>query len=278
MDRKTFTLGFSTCPNDTYIFYALMNKKIDLRGMKFEVFLADVEVLNRKAIHNELDITKMSMFAYTSVASNYKILDSGSAIGFNNGPLIIAKKMISLSELKSVNIAIPGVNTTANLLLSTLFPEITKKTEIIFSDIASAIEKDLVDAGLIIHETRFTYERHGFVKIADLGQLWEHQTGKPIPLGCIAVNRSINEEDAKVIDLLIRESLEYANEHPEEALAFCKEYAQDISNDVMNQHIKLYVNVFSKSLGEVGRDAIRFLYKKASLMGIFPEVRDDIFV
>jgi len=181
------TLGFSPCPNDTFIFDAMVHGRIDTEGLEFDYFLADVEELNRKAFASEVDITKMSYHAYAYVADNYLILDSGSALGHKNGPLLISKRILQPSELAGARIAIPGKYTTANLLLSIAWPEALNKTEYLFSDIENALLNEEVDAGLIIHETRFTYYKKGLHKIADMGEYWEKLSGMPIPLGAIVI-------------------------------------------------------------------------------------------
>src|SRR5512138_596122 len=190
------TLGFSPCPNDTFIFDAMVHGRIDTEGLEFDYFLADVEELNRRAFAGTVDITKMSFHAYAYVANNYLILDSGSALGRKNGPLLISKRELNPEELSGKLIAIPGKYTTANLLLGIAWPEIKNKKEYLFSDIETAIINEEVDAGLIIHETRFTYSKKGLLKIADLGEYWEKLTNLPIPLGTIVVKRSMPEEIA----------------------------------------------------------------------------------
>src|ERR1035437_1098456 len=194
METLNLSIGYSTCPNDTFIFDALINGKFDTKGLSFTPTLADVEDLNQKAFEESLDITKLSMFAYSKVADKYQILDSGSALGFKNGPMIISTKELDITQLDSYKIAIPGFHTTANFLLSSLFPKVKNKVAMLFSDIESAIKNGDVDAGVIIHETRFTYKENGFIKLVDLGERWEEKTGLPIPLGCIAIKRSIPDD------------------------------------------------------------------------------------
>src|SRR3989339_541106 len=185
------TLGFSPCPNDTFIFDAMVHGRIDTEGIEFDYFLADVEELNRRAMTAEADITKISFHVYAYVAGNYLILDSGSALGHRNGPLLISKHPIRPHDLKEKKIAIPGKFTTANLLFSIAWPEAINKKEYLFSDIEKVLLEEEADAGIIIHETRFTYEKKGLVKIADLGEYWENLTGMPIPLGAIIIKRDI---------------------------------------------------------------------------------------
>ena len=181
------TLGFSPCPNDTFIFDAMVHGRIDTEGLEFDYQLADVEQLNQKALRAEPDIVKLSYHAYAHVAKNYLILDAGSALGYKNGPLLVAGKKLSNQAINNATIAIPGLYTTANLLFSIMWPEAINKKEYLFSDIERAVLDGEVDAGLIIHETRFTYARKGLVKIADTGEYWEQLTGLPVPLGAIVV-------------------------------------------------------------------------------------------
>jgi len=271
-------LGFSTCPNDTFIFDAMVHQKVDTEGLKFEVVLGDVEELNNKALNNELDVTKISYHAFSKIANNYMLLDSGSALGYKNGPLLISKRKIYPDEINDVKIAIPGLNTTANLLLSIAFPDAKNKTEYLFSDIEEAILSNEVDAGLIIHENRFTYEAKGLKKIIDLGEYWEKETGLPIPLGGIAVNRNIDKDLQLKINRVLKRSVEFAFENPKSAYPYIKQYAQEMDEEVMYKHIDLYVNDFTRDLGVNGREAISVLYKRAIALGVLPEMNEQIFL
>ena len=271
-------IGFSTCPNDTFIFDALVHHKIDTQGLDFDLILGDVEELNRMAFKGDLDITKISFHAYAYLADKYKILNSGSALGRNNGPLVISKKPYSKNDIPKLKIAIPGRYTTANLLLHIAFPDVKNLKEYLFSDIEQAILDNQVDAGVIIHETRFTYQRRGLQKIVDLGEYWETLTGLPVPLGGIIINRKIPVQVQQQFDRLLRQSIEFAWKNPDEPLEFIRKYAQEIEDDVMYNHIKLYVNDFTLDLGEQGRESILALLKKGAEIGFIPEVRTDIFV
>jgi 1,4-dihydroxy-6-naphthoate synthase len=275
---QKITLGFSTCPNDTYIFDAMVHQKIDTEGLEFDVVLGDVEELNMKALNNELDVSKISYHAFSKIAHNYLLLDSGSALGYKNGPLLISKHKIYPDELKDIKVAIPGLNTTANLLFSIAFPESKNKKEYLFSDIEEAILSNEVDAGLIIHENRFTYEKKGLKKIIDLGEYWEEKTGLPIPLGGIAVNRNLDKDVQLKINRALKRSVEFAFENPKSAYPYIKQYAQEMEEEVMYKHIELYVNEFSRELGLDGRKAIEILYKKAISLGVLPEMNDQIFL
>jgi 1,4-dihydroxy-6-naphthoate synthase len=250
------TLGFSPCPNDTFIFDAMVNNKIDTKGLKFTTQLEDVETLNRWAIEGKLAITKLSFGVYQKVKDQYELLNSGSALGRGCGPLLIAKKDIPQEEIKNCKIAIPGENTTANLLFSIAFPEAKNKEVLLFSDIENAVLDGRVDAGVIIHENRFTYQQKGLVKIIDLGEYWESTTGSPIPLGGIFIRKDIPDEIRQQIDQLIHESLQYSYKHYPQLSSYVTEHAQEMDEKVMRQHIDLYVNDFSLGLGEAGKAAV----------------------
>lgn len=272
------TLGFSPCPNDTFIFDAMVHGRIDTEGLEFDYFLADVEELNRKAIAEEVDITKMSYSAYAYASENYYILDSGSALGYRNGPLLISKHKIDPADLIKARIAIPGKFTTANLLFSIAWPDAENKTEYLFSDIEKALLNDEADAGLIIHETRFTYQKKGLIKIEDMGEYWQHRTGMPIPLGAIVINRKIPEEIALKVNRIVRRSLEYAYHDSFACYDFVSKNAKEMDSTVMNNHIKLYVNEFSLDLGKKGREAISMLFEIASKKGVIPQLPAKIFL
>jgi 1,4-dihydroxy-6-naphthoate synthase len=272
------TLGFSPCPNDTFIFDAMVHDRIDTEGLQFDYFLADVEELNRKALASAVDITKISCHAYSYAAHNYLILDSGSALGHRNGPLLICKREMELSDIAGKRIAIPGKYTTANLLFSIAWPEATNKTEYLFSDIEEALLKDEVDAGLIIHETRFTYYKKGLHQIADMGEYWEKLTGLPIPLGTIVINRNISEDIAQKVNRILRRSLEYAYKDSFASYKFVASNAKEMDSTVMNNHIKLFVNEYSLQLGSKGKEAINALFSIAGKKGVIPSLPDRIFL
>ena len=274
----TLTLGFSTCPNDTFIFDAAVHHKIDTEGIDFELILADVEELNQKAFEGEIDITKLSYHAYAYAAENYVLLNSGSALGNNNGPLLISKRKIYPDEVNDLKIAIPGKFTTANLLLGIAYPDATNKIPYLFSDIEDAVADEEVDAGLIIHENRFTYETKGLKKIIDLGEFWETKTKMPIPLGGIVINRKHPKDLQVKISNIIKRSIEYAYENPASSLEYIRQYAQEMDAEVMKKHIDLYVNNYSLDLGEKGKQAIKKLYSEASAKKLIPEIREDIFI
>src|SRR5450759_947435 len=272
------TLGFSPCPNDTFIFDAMVHGRIDTEGLEFDYFLADVELLNRKALASEVDITKISYHAYAYMAQNYLILDSGSALGHRNGPLLISKHRISIDELTNMRIAIPGKYTTANLLFSIAWPDVVNKTEYLFSKIEDALLKDEVDAGLIIHETRFTYFRKGLHKLADMGEYWENLTNLPIPLGAIVINRNLPEDIAQKVNRIVRRSLEYAYKDSFASYDFVSGNAREMDSTVMNNHIKLFVNEFSLNLGKKGREAIIELFRIGRDREVLPSLPERIFL
>lgn len=272
------TLGFSPCPNDTFIFEAMVHGRVDTEGLEFNWFLADVEELNRRALEGTVDITKMSYHAYARAAAGYLILDSGSALGRSNGPLVVSRRPISPGELDNALIAIPGLYTTANLLFSIFWPGATRKREYLFSDIPEAVLSGEADAGLIIHETRFTYRAMGLGLVADTGTMWEEMTGLPVPLGGIVVNRSLDPEVAAKVSRTIKRSIGYARTSPRESAAFIRRHARETEEEIAREHIKLYVNDFSLSLGEEGRQAIRKLFAVAQEKGVIELLPERIFL
>ena len=275
--NKKYNIGFSPCPNDTFIFDAMINNRLQ-DNVQWESHLLDVEALNKLAAEASFEVTKMSFAAYTFVSDKYQILNSGSALGRGCGPLIISKSPITLDELKDKTIAIPGARTTANLLMSIFVPTCKSKVEMVFSDIEEAVLSGRCDAGLIIHENRFTYQQKGLFKVADLGELWENKTGLPIPLGCIAVKRSLSEEEKNKIDTLIRASVEYAFNNPEAGKEYIAQHAQEMNAEVQQQHIDLYVNDFSVTLGDDGKKAIATLFNEGKKSGLLPDIIEPIFI
>jgi 1,4-dihydroxy-6-naphthoate synthase len=272
------TLGFSPCPNDTFIFDALVNGRIDTEGLEFEYFLSDVEELNRKAFACEVDITKISCHAYAYAIHNYSVLDSGSALGHGNGPLLISKHFIDPGKLNEATIAIPGKYTTANLLFSIAWPQVLNRKEYLFSEIEEVLLRDEADAGLIIHETRFTYQDKGLQKIADLGEFWESRTGLPIPLGIIVINRKIPKDIALKFNRILRRSIEFAIGNSKASYDFVSMNAREMDRTVLEKHIELFVNEYSLHLGPDGRRALTELYRIAHEAGITPAVTDNIFL
>lgn len=273
------TIGYSPCPNDCFIFDALIHGKVDTEGLQFEVLLEDVETLNKKALKGELDITKLSYHAFAYVLENYILLRSGSALGFNCGPLLIQDARRTMKDLNSNSkIAIPGKLTTANLLLSIAYPNLTNKVEYLFSDIENAVLSGEVDAGLIIHENRFTYQDRGLKKIMDLGEFWDSLIHAPIPLGGIVIKRNLSNDLQQKVNRLIKKSVGYAFENPESSMAYVKEHAQEMSEEVMKKHIALYVNNFSIDLGETGINAVQLLFNKAKELNLFKFNNEKIVI
>lgn len=278
------SLGFSPCPNDTFIFDALIHHKIDTEGLEFEVFYDDVETLNQKAFRGELDITKLSYHAFAYVVDKYVLLDAGSALGFGVGPLLICKDDPDVLRSKlttdhsPLTIGIPGKYTTANFLLGLAFPNATQKQELVFSEIEDAVLTGKIDIGLIIHENRFTYQDKGLKKIVDLGDYWEKQTGCAIPLGGIVAKRKLPLDVQHKINRVLKKSVEFAFANPKSGLEFIRSHAQEMSEEVMYKHIDLYVNKYSVDLGEEGRRAINLLFDTAREKNIIPEIKEDIFL
>ncbi|MDF1672136.1 MAG: 1,4-dihydroxy-6-naphthoate synthase [Vicingaceae bacterium] len=275
---EKLSIGFSPCPNDTFIFDALVHHKIDTEGLDFDVYLGDVEDLNQKAFNNELDITKISYNAFGYLTDKYVLLNSGSALGKGCGPLLITKDASKTPNLKSAKIAIPGKYTTANFLLSIAHPEATNKTELLFSDIENAVLNNEVDAGLIIHENRFTYQEKGLEKIIDLGEYWEQTTGALIPLGGIIIKRNLSTEIIEKVNRLIRKSIQFAFSNPNEPYKYMLQNSQEMDEAVMRQHVELYVNKYSIDLGVEGKDAITQMFNLAQQKEIIPEIKENIFI
>jgi len=270
------SIGYSPCPNDTFIFYALTHNKLSY-DLEFRETLNDVETLNRLALQKVFDVTKASFYGFGFLRDDYCLLHSGSALGRGCGPLIVARKRIDQQELALKKIAIPGKMTTAYLLLQLFAPGAKNIVEMPFDRIMNAVSVGTVDAGLIIHESRFTYPQYDLVKVMDLGEWWEYETGLPIPLGGILTRRDLGATVIGKIDGLIRQSLEYAIEHPEETVEYIKKNAQELDDEVIEQHIKLYVNDHTRDLGD-GIAAVEKLMKTAEELNLIPHSGKTIFV
>lgn len=262
------TLGFSPCPNDTFIFDAMVNGLIDTKGLSFEFVMEDVETLNQWAAEGKLDITKLSYGSYLNLTESYALLHSGSALGKGVGPLLVSKKPIAIEDIAQHSIAIPGAKTTANLLLSMAAPNAKNKTEIVFSDIEEVLLNGQFDIGLIIHESRFTYAQKGLHKIIDLGDWWENTMKAAIPLGGIVMKRNFDKAIIAQVDALIKESVLYAWKNYPLLSGFVQSNAQEMDESVMRQHIQLYVNEYTTELGEVGMHSIKTLFDKAQSSGL----------
>jgi 1,4-dihydroxy-6-naphthoate synthase len=267
---KTLTIGYSPCPNDTFIFYALTHGKVRVPGVEFREQLEDVETLNRMALNGALDITKISYHAIGHLRGTYALLRAGGALGRGCGPLIVAKAGTTTADLKKGLVAIPGKLTTAYLLLRLFDSSIENVQTMAFSRIMDAVSEGNVTAGLIIHESRFTYPLYNLNKLLDLGEWWEHFSGLPVPLGGILGKRTIGRNMLLPIEEGIQKSLLYAQHHPGEVIEYCREHSQEMDRKVMRNHIDLYVNDFSLDLGQEGLAAVRRLFSEAEARGILP--------
>ncbi len=254
-------LYISPCPNDTFMFDAIINRRIDLDGFQFEVEYFDIEELNRRAIDGEADFTKISCAILPLIDHQYTISNSGAALGRGNGPLLVRRKG-DLTPIRTV--AIPGEHTTGNMLMNRMFPQITQRVPMLFSDIAKAVKRGETDAGVLIHEGRFLYASEGLELVADLGVLWEEQTTLPLPLGVIAMKRTIDDSTQRRFEQLLAKSIEYAFSNPTASRSFIKEHAQEMQDEVIDAHINLFVNQYSLDLGREGLEAI-------SAMGLLPD-------
>jgi 1,4-dihydroxy-6-naphthoate synthase len=276
----TLTLGASPCPNDCFIIDAIVHRRIDLEGLEFDVRLDDVEALNRAALAGQLDVTKLSYHAFAFCADRFVALNAGSALGRHCGPLLIAKRPIDPEEVAGggLSIAIPGKYTTANFLLGYAFPAAVNRAEMVFSEIEGAVQSGAVDAGVIIHENRFTYEAKGLLKIIDLGEHWEQRTGFPIPLGGMVASRALPADVVARVDRVFRRSVEFAFANPDASLPFVREHAQEMSEEVMYQHIRLYVNVYSVDLGIDGKRAVTLLLQHVAEQAALSGMPEQLFV
>ena len=272
------SLGFSPCPNDTYIFDALVHGRIDTEGLIFDVSLADVEQLNERAFSEALDVTKLSYHAFGHLTSVYKLLASGSALGRGVGPLLVMKKENVGGVTEPSRIAIPGEYTTANYLLGLAYPYVSNKRAVLFSEIERLVLDETYDAGVLIHENRFTYAERGLRKVADLGTYWEETTGLPIPLGGIAVRRSLSVEIQRRVGRVLTRSVRYAFDHPEASAEYVRQHAQEMDAEVRRKHIALYVNEYTLALGKEGRAAVAYFLADGRTKGIIPPGRSDFFV
>lgn len=280
------SLGFSPCPNDTFIFDAMIHHKIDTEGLSFEVSYEDVETLNQKAFRSDLDITKLSYHAYAYLTDNYVLLHSGSALGFGVGPLLICNEPSYLKEgienltsrIGGLKVGIPGKYTTANFLLSLAFPEAENTIEMKFSDIEPALLNNRIDLGVIIHENRFTYKDKGLLKVIDLGEYWEKLTSCPIPLGGIMIKRGLDDHIKQKVNRIVQRSVMFAIKNPLSGLEFIRSHAQEMSTEVLYKHIELYVNKYSVDLGEEGRKAVNIFFGEALKIGIIPDTKQNLFL
>jgi 1,4-dihydroxy-6-naphthoate synthase len=272
------TLGFSPCPNDTFMFHPLVHGLVNTGGLTFRERLEDVETLNQLALSGQLDVSKVSYHALGHIREQYALLRSGSALGRGCGPLLVAREQIDPAALHNRTIAVPGRYTTALLLLRLLDPQLDNFIVMPFNEIMDAVLTGQADAGLIIHESRFTYQGYGLHKLVDLGEWWESETGLPLPLGGIVARRSLGADTIAIIERALREGIAYARTHPAEAAEYIREHAQEMSPEVCAAHIGLYVNDFSAELGEEGQRAISELLRRAEKAGIIPASKKQLFI
>jgi 1,4-dihydroxy-6-naphthoate synthase len=268
---EALSLGYSPCPNDTFIFYALTHGQIDTPTVRWAPpRLEDVETLNGWALEGRLAVTKLSFHALALVLDDYCLLSSGSALGRGCGPLLVARGPLDLDKGDSLRVAIPGRLTTAALLFRLFLPACTNLVEMRFDTIMEAVRQGQVDAGVIIHESRFTYQEKGLVCLQDLGQWWEASSGHPVPLGCIAAKRALAQETIAAIDHAIGASIDWAFAHPQQCQGYIREHAQEMERQVMQSHIELFVNDFSRRLGKEGLAAVTAFVQRGRAAGILP--------
>jgi 1,4-dihydroxy-6-naphthoate synthase len=258
---RTLRFGYSPCPNDTFAFHALAHGLVDT-PLRIVPVLADIEELNVRARSGELELTKLSYGAFPAVGERYRLLRSGAALGRGCGPLVVAREPMSLEEAVAGPLAIPGRDTTAFLLLRLAAGAPAEAVELRYDRILAAVEHGEVPAGLVIHESRFTYEEHGLVRVADLGEWWESETGLPVPLAVIGARADLDPEIVEAAEAALRDSVEYAFAHPEASRAYVRAHSQELSDDVCDRHIALYVNEFSIDLGDEGMRAVQSLARR----------------
>jgi 1,4-dihydroxy-6-naphthoate synthase len=275
---KTLSLGYSPCPNDTFIFYALVHGRIPTDGLTFREILEDVETLNQRARRSELDVTKASFHAYGHLRERYCLLCSGGALGKGCGPLLVARENIGIEDLGKRTVAVPGKLTTALLLLRIFGFSSEENIRVMpFDRIIDAVKSGRTDFGLIIHESRFTYEKAGLKKVMDLGEWWEKETGLPLPLGGILAKRELGRPLTQKIEALIRESVEYAFSKRAEPLSYIKKHSQEMEEEVIEKHIMLYVNSYSLDVGDEGVLAVEELFRRSEEKGIIPRSSQPLF-
>jgi 1,4-dihydroxy-6-naphthoate synthase len=272
------TVGYSSCPNDIFIFEALISGLVNAPGHTFETIIEDVEALNKRAWQRDLDVTKISFHAFGLLRESHVLLDAGSALGRGCGPLLIARDNMDREAVSRAKIAIPGELTTATLLLRLFAPETSNFEVMVFDEIIPAVIAGKVDAGLIIHESRFTFQKHGLVQVVDLGEWWEETSGQAIPLGGIIADRRLGEQRIREFDAFLRKSIEYAHAHPDKIWSSIRQHAQELDDEVIRKHIDLYVTDFTTTLGSEGRQAINVLFERAEEAGVLPKSDVQSFI
>jgi 1,4-dihydroxy-6-naphthoate synthase len=270
INHKPLSLGFSPCPNDTFIFNALVNGAVETPGFHVQPQLHDVETLNQMAFEGVLDVTKLSFFAWLMVRDQYDLLASGGALGFGCGPVVIASRPMTAADMAGCRIVLPGQWTTAHLLFRLWAPQARQRSFAPYDQIFDILADGRADCGVIIHESRFTFQQKGFAAVADLGAWWEGQTGLPIPLGCIAAHKRLGRHAASAVEDAIRKSIALARKDPGAALPYIRAHAQEMTAEVLDAHIHTFVNEFSVDLGSVGRNAVATLAEKARQTGVIP--------
>ena len=267
-EKKTITVGFSPCPNDTFIFNGLVNGPVRLAGCDIREQLHDVETLNQMAFEEELDVTKLSFYAWLMVKDRYRLLNSGGALGFGCGPVVISRKPLARSDMVRCRIVLPGQWTTAHLLFRLWAPEAEHRSFVPYDRIFQTVSSGQADCGVLIHESRFTFAQQGFNRVVDLGAWWEETSGGPIPLGCIAAHKRIGTDLAGQMDSAIQKSIQSAQAQPLTALPYIRTHAQEMTAEVLDAHIQTFVNEFSLDLGDTGRSAVEALEAAARKTGI----------
>lgn len=274
---RSMSLAYSTCPNDTFLFHALARGLVDCRGLEYRIFLDDVESLNQQARKGTYDISKLSFAALGSLLDDYGLLRSGAALGRGCGPLIIARPDQDMARLKNATIAVPGLHTTATLLLGLYLEDRPSVVPMVFDRVMPAVARGDYDFGVIIHEGRFTYPDHGLVQVLDLGAWWETATGLPIPLGGIAVKRNLHPDNVRTIEQSISASVAFALKNPYASRNYVKAHAQELADTVIRQHIALYVNAFTVNLGKDGEGAVEYFFEMARSKGLLPPCDKPVF-
>lgn len=269
-NSKSIRLGISPCPNDTFMFHGIATGRLTVEGYSIELELHDVETLNQMALDSRLDVSKLSAFAWLQVQERYQILNCGAALGYGCGPILIAKKPVDPSDLPNCRVALPGAWTTAHLLFRMWAPQVQNRYFVTYDRVFSEIDSGRADCGVIIHENRFTYEREGYQAVVDLGAWWETETGLPIPLGCIAARRDLGQENIGRMENLILQSIREAQADPQATLPYVRDYAQEMEEAVLWQHVQTFVNDFSLDLGARGRAALAALDNRARSAGVLP--------
>lgn len=272
------TVGYSPCPNDTFLFHALVHGLVGDPKVRWEPHLHDVETLNEMALSGTLPVTKLSFHGYAHCWEQYQLLRTGSALGFGCGPLLITRPDVDFSDPRNLRIAVPGRLTSAHFLMMLAYPRVHNKEFLVFSEIEQAVLDGRFDAGVIIHENRFTYQEKGLVLVQDLGAWWEQSTGGPIPLGGIAVRRDLDEDLKRSIERGLAESVRYAWKHPSHSAGYVACHAQAMDAEVMKKHIDLYVNSFTEDIGIPGRSAVERMYSEAFSHGLLASLPQAVFM